>query len=426
MRVFVAGAEGFIGRHIVVALLAAGHEVIAGVRRPTAGSLQSITCDFSQDLDPHIWVSRLARMDAVVNAVGILRESKSNSFESIHAAGPKALFEGCVLAGVRRVIQISALGSPGVGEYLASKHRGDAELAKLDLDWTVLRPSLVHSVGGSYGGTSLLRAMAALPGVICVPGSGDQLIQPIRAEDLALAVVAFVETGSGSRQIIRAVGPERVSLLEYLWTLRRWLDLQAPVVMRIPGSLSSCVAWLGERFSDGPLGITMWRMLQEGNIGTPNAEGKFALLSGVRPLSLREAFAAAPSFVQDRWHARLYFLGPILRVALAFLWIGSALVGFMTPLAQSQALFESADMSAALVAPLVWTASVADLILGILALIAWRPEVVATLMCISLVIYTAFIGVVFPSVWLEPFGGLLKNLPLIPSVLVMGVLSRRR
>jgi len=39
-------------------------------------------------------------MDAVVNAVGILRESKSNSFESIHAAGPKALFEGCVLAGV--------------------------------------------------------------------------------------------------------------------------------------------------------------------------------------------------------------------------------------------------------------------------------------------------------------------------------------
>jgi DoxX-like family len=52
--------------------------------------------------------------------------------------------------------------------------------------------------------------------------------------------------------------------------------------------------------------------------------------------------------------------------------------------------------------------------------------VVAALMCVSLVIYTAFVGLLLPSVWFEPFGGILKNLPLIPAVLVMGVLSRRR
>jgi uncharacterized protein YbjT (DUF2867 family) len=426
LRVLVAGAEGFVGRHIVVALEAARHEVIAGVRQPSAGHLNSITCDFSRDLDPDVWSARLAGIDVVINAIGILRESKSNSFACIHVAGPRALFQGCILAGVRRVIQISALGSPNVSEYLASKHRGDADLEKLDLDWTILRPSLVYSLSGSYGGTSLLRAMAALPAVICVPGSGEQLIQPIRAQDLALGIVCLIEKGAGSRQVIAAVGPERVTLLEYLQTLRRWLELPNAIVIRVPVTISHWVAWLGEVFSAGPLGITMWRMLREGNVAIPNADREFALLSEVPPLSLREAFALAPSFVQDRWHARLYFLGPILRLALAFVWLFSAVVGFATPLPQSQALFVSAGLPAAVVAPLVWVASTLDLILGILALIAWRPEVVAALMCASLVIYTAFIGLLLPSVWLDPFGGILKNLPLIPAVLVMGVLARHR
>jgi hypothetical protein len=47
-------------------------------------------------------------------------------------------------------------------------------------------------------------------------------------------------------------------------------------------------------------------------------------------------------------------------------------------------------------------------------------------MCASLLVYTVLIGVAFHSLWLEPFGGLLKNLPLIPAMLMMGVLSRRR
>ena len=327
---------------------------------------------------------------------------------------------------LRRVIQISALGSSEVGEYLASKHRGDAELAYLELDWTIVRPSLVYSVRGSYGGTSLLRAMAALPGILVVPGTGEQLMQPIRGRDLALVVVALIEKSAGIREVIAAVGPERVSLLGYLLETRRWLELPAPVVVRIPEPIVRIGAWLGEYLSDGPLGITMWRMLKLGNVATPESEQEMVAISGISPLSLKQALDVAPSFVQDRWHARLYFLAPTLRVALAILWIGSGLVGFFTPMTQSQALFASAGIPMAVAAPLVWVASAGDLGLGVLALVAWRPALVAGLMCASLLVYTVFIGVVFPSMWLEPFGGLLKNLPLIPAVLVMGVLSRRR
>jgi uncharacterized protein YbjT (DUF2867 family) len=420
----VTGAEGFIGRHIVAALRAAGHTVIAGVRRPT--QLDSIDCDFSRDILPDAWIPRLAGIDVVINAVGILRESGANTFERVHISGPKALFEACQRVGLQRVIQISALGSPAAGEYLVSKLRGDVELAYLELDWTIVRPSLVYSIRGSYGGTSLLRAMAALPGVLIVPGSGEQLMQPIRAEDLARVVVALIDKKAGIHEVISAAGPQPVSLLRYLLETRRWLGLPAPLVVRIPEVIARFGAWLGEHVSNGPVGITMWRMLNLGNVATHESTREMVSISGVSPLSLKEALDLAPSSVQDRWHARLYFLGPVLRVALAILWIGSGLVGFLTPMTSSQELFASAGLSPVVAAPLVFGASTVDLVLGILALIAWRPAVVAGLMCASLLIYTVFIGVVFPSLWFEPFGGLLKNLPLIPGVLVMGVLSRRR
>lgn len=67
-------------------------------------------------------------------------------------------------------MQVSALGDPRDGEFIASKHALDADLQKLDLDWAILRPSVVYSPAGSYGGSSLLRALAALPFMLFVPG----------------------------------------------------------------------------------------------------------------------------------------------------------------------------------------------------------------------------------------------------------------
>ena len=426
MRILVVGANGFLGRYIVVALRAAGHDVVLGVRQFSGIGPSIIQCDLSRDQDTQTWTSQLAGIDVVVNAVGILRQSGANTFERVHVAGPKMLFEACRLAGVSRVIQISALGSPEVGEYLASQHRGDAELAKLDLNWTILRPSLVYSVSGSYGGTSLLRALAALPGILCVPGDGHQHIQPVRAEDLAIGIVGLIERRSGIRETLAVVGPERVTLLEYLQVVRQWLELTPARVIRIPLPIGTLVARLGDLLGNGPLGLTMWRMLLQGNVAAPGEEQTFSLRTGVVPLSLRQAFATAPSFVQDRWHAQLYFLGPALRIAIAILWIASGVLGFLTPIAQSQGMFAAAGLPAVVAAPIVSVMSTTDLVLGIMALFAWRLKLVSALMFASVVGYTLAIGCLFQWVWFEPFGGLWKNLPLLPAVLIMSALSRRR
>ena len=428
MRVLLTGAGGFIGSQVLSALMAAGHEVIACTRTGSlsgSGAIRSIACDFARDVDAATWVSRLEGIDAVVNCAGILRERGADRFEQVHVETPVALFRACVIAGVRRVIQVSALGRPEDAEFIASKHRGDARLAELDLEWVILRPSVVYSPDGSYGGTSLLRAMSALPGVIFVPGSGQQQIAPVSARDLADLIVRLLPTTADSRRTFEVVGPESMSLETYLKAWRQWLAFGEPWVLRVPGFVVATTSWFGDLFGRGPLGMTMYRMLMSGSVAQPGADAATSNSVGWRPRSLRDTLNERPSFVQDRWHARLYLLAPLLRMALAFVWLASAIVGFVTPPAEIREILGDAGVVNGAI-ELDYFAAAVDALLGLLLLFGWRLQLVGALMLASLFAYTVFVGVEMPALWLEPFGGLLKNLALIPAVLLMMATADRR
>ncbi len=79
--------------------------------------LNTVVCDFARDIQPEDWLPRLADIDVVVNCAGILREVKGQTFDAVHRAAPCALFDACVQAGVKRVVQVSALGHPEDGVY---------------------------------------------------------------------------------------------------------------------------------------------------------------------------------------------------------------------------------------------------------------------------------------------------------------------
>ena len=428
MRILVTGAYGFIGSQIVTALNKKGHDILCAVRKPGSTTrfahLDAVECDFSKDINTDIWIPKLKDVDAVVNCAGILHETAGQTFDTVHYKTPKALFDACKQAGIKKIIQISAIGNPYDVEFIHSKHNADNYLSSLDLEWVIIRPSIVYSAAGSYGGTSLLRALSAIPFVLLLPGSGKQKIQPISANDLAMTVVKALDNSSCDRQIIEAVGAEIMNFEDYLRQFRKWLGFSEPLfVFRVPLFLIKPVVLLGEWFGKGPLGKTMYRMLQRGNAGSEGAADRFNEVVGFRTKSVTEALSESPSFVQDRWHARLYLLRPVLRLFIAFLWIASGIVGFLVPLNEIQSILTQTGINAAMVAPLVYASSSMDLILGGLVLFRKFMAFAGTLMVFSLLAYTIFIGTFLPDLWLEPFGALIKNIPLIPSVLIMMVID---
>ena len=108
MVVLLTGASGFIGSHLAKALAAAGHRVICAVRNP--GSRHDprfgyIAADFTRDFDSSAWLPRLAGVDVIINAVGIIRETAQQSFDAIHVRGPVALFQ----AAAHRKLKLGVL-----------------------------------------------------------------------------------------------------------------------------------------------------------------------------------------------------------------------------------------------------------------------------------------------------------------------------
>src|SRR4029078_11891029 len=131
---------------------------------------------------------------------------------AIHHDTPKALFDACVKTGVKKIIQISALGiDHSDTTYSKSKKAIEAYLFTLPIKSFILRPSLVYG-RGSYGGTSLFRGLAGLPWFIPVPGEGQQTFQPIHLQDLSKAILRLIEIPLEQNQKFAAVGPKSIKL----------------------------------------------------------------------------------------------------------------------------------------------------------------------------------------------------------------------
>lgn len=416
MKVLVTGANGFIGSAIVEALLDQGHDIVACGRTlsnlPRSPRVECRPLDLRRLQSPVDWLPLLADVQAVVNCAGILREGTRGDFDAIHHRMPRALAQACDAAGISRFVQISAVGTAADGGFITSKHRFDDYLLRSHAFATVIRPSVVISLRGSYGGSSLLRALAALPGVLLLPGSGEQKVQPILLEDLARLVMHVLQGPTNHAQLIHAVGPEILSIRNYLTLLRGWLRLPPARLLTIPLPLIGMVAWCGQRLGVGPLTETVWGMLQRGNIGPADAYTQLATL-GPPPRSIRQTLTQSASFVQDRWHARLYLLRPLLWFTLVLVWLLSGVAGLLAQPAQFSPILSQLPIPESWQYPLVFASSALDLGLGTALLLRYRPRLMMLLMGLSVLGYTALLGVFTPSLWLEPLGGLVKNLPIL-------------
>lgn len=428
MRILITGASGFIGSHLTQALLDKGHDVLVCVRHPERAlshwpHITAIKADFITDHVEADWIPRLENVDVVINAVGIIRESGGQTFDALHTQAPIALFQACETVGVKRVIQVSALGADdsAFSHYHKSKRAADSYLRASSLDWAVLMPSIVYGSGAKS--MSLFKAVSALP-LVPLIDAGDQEIQPIHISDMVKAVMALVDSSSPLRTDIEMVGPTPITMKELYGDLRSWLGVSKARFIKVPYWMALYGArWLG-LLGETPITDETVQMLRNGNTG--NVE-PFVTRFGFKQKDIETVLKETPAQQSDRWHAGLYFLSPLLRITIAFVWLFTGIVSALFfPVEQSYAMLAQTGIGGVWQPIMLYGAAATDLFLGLATLLAYRLRMVVLLQISIILLYTVVITLWLPEHWLHPFGAISKNVPLVIATLVMLVMEGRR
>jgi len=425
MNILVTGANGFVAREIINRLVSLGHHVIGCVRNRESCVIENdnvriIQTDFQSNTEKSNWLPFLLKsnIDVVINCVGVFQTLTSKAMWDIHYNAPRALFDACQEVGIKKIIQISALGvDKSDVDYAKSKLSAETYLQSLNIDSVIIRPSFVYGKG-SYGGSSLFRGLAALPFFIFLPGGGQQLLQPVHVHDLVTVVEKSLDLSG--KQLLCAVGSEKLSLQSLLNKMRAWLGFKKAINIKVPLFLIKLSAKFGDFFRNAPLSTTGVKLMVIDNVVTDQAFDQLKNTVGFAPRSFTDGLNEMTSSVQDRWHARLFFLRPLLRLSIAYIWIVSGIGSLWVGLSQTFPP-NFGHLPIAMI-----SAGIMEILLGLVVLCNYRLKIVGSIQVFLMIISTIISFISPTSYWSYAFGMLTFNILLFFATLVMMALESDR
>ncbi len=285
----LVGATGFVGRHLLARLAADGHNlrVLARSRERNRDLLvmPTVTLIKADVYDPDTLASHFRGCDAVINLVGILNESRRESFQRAHVDLPRLVLQACRVSGVRRLLHMSSLKASardGPSKYLRSKGQAEDLLRKesgADVDVTVFCPSLIFGPGDSS--TNRFADILRLPMPIQPLPRANARFAPVYVGDVVEAFARALADRGTANKTYQLCGPQVFSMRELLAFLASQLGLKRTIV-GMPDSIARLSArimvWLpGKPFSrDNYQSLTVHSICE--------ADGMSEL--GIRPTAL--------------------------------------------------------------------------------------------------------------------------------------------
>lgn len=428
-RILVIGGNGLLGSSIIGRLLSEGYEVVAVGRRPVGVAHARIRyhrLDLANTRTPADWQPYLTGIQAVVNCTGVLQDSGSDSTSVVHHEAPSALFRACAAAGIRRVIHFSALGVErhALTKFSTTKRAGDEALMQLDLDWVVLRPSVV--IGRrAYGATALMRGLAALPLMPSMPDTAE--IQPVYLADVVDTVMYFMKEGVTTRRAIELVGPRRMTFDQAVAMVREWLGWRPARRVKVPAIVANVVyrlgdaaAWFGWR---PPVRSNARLEMTRGATGTSDG---LTEATGIVPRDIATALLAEPASVQERWFSRLYLLKPAIFTVFPAFWIATGLISLGPGRERGIELVMEGGTSYTVALLATLSGGLADIVIGLL--IAFRKSArLGLYAAFAISVAYAIIGTILvPRLWIDPLGPMLKIAPvMVFNLVALAVLEDR-
>lgn len=288
MVVFLTGATGFVGGHLLRRLVKEGHSVHALVRDAKPARLladnqvQVIQGDVvaGTGLD-----EGMKDCDAVIHLVGIIAETGKATFERVHHVGTCNVVEAAKRNNIARFIQMSALGvrANGVSEYQTSKWKGEEAVRKSGIPFCILRPSLIFGPGSGFV-REMLDIMRRAPLFRPVPGNGKPLFRPVFVADVAACFAQALTNPAATDKTIELGGGEELSLNDVLSAIAACAGIgKRP--MHIPMPMMFVGAALAQTvLPRPPVTIGQLRMLKEGSTCDV---GPMMEIFGMHPMGFR-------------------------------------------------------------------------------------------------------------------------------------------
>jgi NADH dehydrogenase len=301
--VTVFGGSGFLGRHVVRALVKRGYRVRVAVRRPdlagflqplgVVGQIHAVQANLRY---PASVTAAVMGSDAVVNLVGIMKEQGRQSFTAVQANGARAVAQACATVGVNRLVQISALGANAESRsvYARTKAEGEAAVHQIVPQAVILRPSVMFGPEDTF--FNRFASMARMLPILPLVGDGAAKLQPAFAGDVAEVVARAVDGTVAAGKIYELGGPEVMSLRQIVEDVCK-VTGRKRLIASLPLPLAGVMARVLELVDTLTLGLLpdelkltrdQVLLLGQDNVVSPEAvkEGRDFAGLGIAPVSV--------------------------------------------------------------------------------------------------------------------------------------------
>jgi len=310
----VFGGSGFIGRHLVRRLAAAGGEIRVAVRNPEGaahlkplGDAGQLVLWRTEITDAAQVATAVAGADTVVNLVGILYESGRNTFPATHTEAAGAVASAARAAGVKRLVHVSAIGANAESraQYALTKAAGEALVMDIFSDVTIVRPSVVFGQEDNFfnmfAGLTRLSPILPLFGCPQLPkvsftsedgkislsldlyGDGGTKFQPVYVGDVAEAITVILGDNATRGKHYELGGPRVYSFKQIMELVLKHTGRRR-VLAPIPFGIANFEAWFLEKLPKPLLTRDQVELMKTDNVVAASALG-FAEL-GLEPTAL--------------------------------------------------------------------------------------------------------------------------------------------
>lgn len=301
--VTVFGGSGFLGKHVVRALVKDGWRVRVPVRSPhtaqelrVIGNVGQVQLMQANIRFPKSVERAIEGSDAVINLVALLFESGKQSFEAVHVRGAETLAAAAKVNNIRNFVQVSAIGADveAASDYARTKGEAEAIIRAAIPSADILRPSVLFGPKDDFFNrfASMAQLMPALP----LLGGGETKMQPAYVGDVAQAIAKCAGQGS-SGKTYELGGPQSYSFKELMQFMLETIDKKR-FLAPVPWFAANMMGFMGEISGYAPFVKPFLTRDQVKNLQVDNVVADDALGFSELGIKLETVEAIVPTYLE--------------------------------------------------------------------------------------------------------------------------------